>query len=158
MKLRRKLQDLYDDANVLLAAAKQAFTDDEVNDLIDDAFVEVSDGKRTSTTPAADDVPLAMLVSRADGVLMLAQDESRRQKWEMNNKIVDGTEGAKRLIDVAKELRQRYKEHRDRTLKAQVEGVVERPIGGQMIMNATVAASSARDFNNRDVRRNMPRR
>jgi len=159
IKLRRKLQDFYDQAGAQLTEANQAFKDDELNDLIDDAFSEVSLGSSTATTASAEEVPLAMLVARADGCLMLAQDESKRTKWDINNKVIDGTETPKRLIDIAKELRARYNDHVNRKLKREEGvGLEARPTGGLMNINPTVPLHRDRDFNNRDVKRNQPRR
>ena len=156
-KIRRKLQDFYGQDSVQLLQTEQAFHDDELADLVDDAFVEVTLGARTSASGTPEDTPLAMLLARADGCLMLAQDESRRTKWEINNKIIDGTESAKRLIEVARELRTRYNDHVNRKLKREVEvGLEARPTGGLMTINPTVPYHYNRDFATRDVRRNQP--
>lgn len=158
-KLRRKLQDFYNNAGVQLTQALQAFADDELKDLIDDAFSEVSLGTRTYLTAIDEDTPLAMLIARADGCLMLAQDESRRTKWEVNRKIIDGTETPKRLIEVARELRTRYNDHVNRKLKRELDvGLEARPTGGILRLSDSVKTQISRDFDNKDVRRNLPRR
>ncbi len=156
--LRRRLQDFYDKDGNLLVSTDHAFADDELNVLIDDGFAEATDGARTALTLNAVDLPLAMMLARADGLLQLAQDESRRLKWEVNNKIIDNTDAAKRLIEIARELRQRYNAHRDRLLKKELSDKVERPTGGVLRLNDSVDLHLNRDFNNRDVSRNKPRR
>lgn len=159
LKLRRKLQDFYDQDGIQLEDSQRAFHDDELNDLLDDAISEVSLGQRDETSFVAEDIPLAMLIARADGCLMIAQDESRRTKWEINNKVIDPSETPKRLIEIAKELRTRYNDHVNRKLKRDVEvGLESRPTGGLLTINPTVTPHYNRDFNNRDVRRNTPRR
>lgn len=159
LKLRRKLQDFYDQNGTQLTDALQAFKDDEIGDLVDDAFSEVSLGQRNYLTASAEDTPLAMIIARADGLLMIAQDQSRRTKWDINNKVIDGTETPKRLIEIARELRQRYNDHVNRKLKREVEvGLEARPTGGILRLNDTVPTAASRNFNNKDVRRNTPRR
>ena len=156
--LRRRLQDFYDKDGTQLAAADQAFSDDEMNHLIDDGYTEASDGERSYLTGSGADGPMAMMIARADGLLQLAQDESRRTKWSINNKTVDDTEAPKRLIEIARELRQRYKDHRARGLQKELSNLSARPTGGMLTLNNTVPPAGARDFANRDVRRNTPRR
>lgn len=156
-KCRRLLQDMYDGEGVQLTTATQAFADDELNDLIDDAFAEVTEGSRTALTAVPADTPLAMLIARADGILMIAQDETRRKKWEINNKVIDDTNSAKGLIAIAKELRQRYESHKKRQLDRDLNDKTERPAGGVLHLNPTVDYHYNRDFDNRDVRRNRPR-
>lgn len=157
-KLRRKLQDFYDQAGAVLQSSDQAFNDTELGELIDDGFLEVSLGERTSVTAIAEDGPLADLLARVDGLLMLAQDESRRTKWDINNKVVDPTKTSDQLIACSRELRSRYDQHMNRKLKRDSgAGLDARPAGGILRFNNTVASVGARDFNNKDIRRNTPR-
>jgi len=157
-KLRRLLQDLYDRDGTQLTESNRAFQDDELDDLIECAAVEVTEGLRSVSQLTGPDLALVMLVARSDGVLMLAQDEARRKKWNINNKTIDSTETPKRLIEIARELRMRYQGHKDRSLKKELEDGLNRPTGGILRLNDTVPLSTARDFNNSDVRRNKPRR
>jgi hypothetical protein len=156
--LRRRLQDFYDKDGAQLVAADQAFSDDELNHLIDDGFTEASDGARSALNGTGADGPMAMIIARADGLLQLAQDESRRVKWSINNKTVDDTEASKRLIEIARELRMRYKDHRARGLQRELSDKVNRPTGSILRLNDTTAYHNDRQFVNRDTRRNTPRR
>ncbi len=158
MKLRRKLQDLYDNDGDQLTNSTQAFQDDELDDLIEEGFGEATDGARTSSQASGDALSLAILLARADGLLMLAQDEAKRKKWELNNDVIDDTGHPKRLIEIATELRRRYESHRDRKQQLVLESKENRPTGGVLKFNDTVSTTASRNFNNRDTRRNTPRR
>jgi len=156
--LRINLQDYVDKDGNLLKVGQQTFTDSEIDALIENAFLEVSEGNSQSENSDPKYSPLANLIARSDGLLMIATDEARRIKWTVNNKVFDETDVSKRLIDIARELRARYSAAKDRELKRIVEGVVNRNSGTMMTFNNTVTSHLNRDFNNRDVRRNKPRR
>lgn len=154
-KLRRKIQDYYNKRDgTVLASSDNAFQDDELDDILDDAFIEVTDGERTSATGTAIDESMAMLLSRADAIIMIAQDEARRIRWQANNEIIDPTQIAPNLIAAARELRARYDNYRKRKQEKEVEGVENRPSGGIARFNSTTGIHSDRNFNNSSVRRN----
>ena len=160
MRLRRLLQDLYGQDGSQLAQSAQAFADDELADLYDNAVTEASDGKRGAATATSLDSALAMLIARADGLLMLAQDSARRHLWTVNNKTLDEDNISGKLVAIARELRQRYTEHQNRTLKREIEDLTDSSVtpGGTLVFNNSTPLHSDRDFSNRDVNRNQPRR
>lgn len=154
-KLRSKINDLNDKiTNEPLDPSKRAFTDDELINIIDDAAAEVSDGSANAENLNALQNSRMLLLARADAILQIAQDESRRIKWQANQESIDPSSIAENLIAVAKELRQRYNEARDRELKAQIAGVANRNAGGVMTMNDTVRPHYERNFRSQTVRRN----
>jgi hypothetical protein len=154
-KLRRKVQDFYSKrTGTELDASQFAFKDEELEDIIDDAFAEVTDGARSASDATSLDTAMAMLLSRADAILQIAQDEARRLKWQKNNEIVDPQFVATSLVQVAKALQQRYENYRKRKLEAEIEGVSTRPSGGRLDFNTTVSPAIDRNFDNRTVKRN----
>lgn len=154
-KLRRKVQDFYSArTGSQLTAAEQAFKDDELADIIDDAAAEATDGAASADTMGARDEALTMLLSRADAMLQIAQDEARRIKWQTGNEIQDPSKVAQNLVLVANSLQRRYSQARDRALKEEIEGVSGRPTGGRMNFNSTVKPYYERNFDNSSVRRN----
>jgi len=154
-KLRRKLEDFYNKrTGDQLTTAEQAFKDDEINDIIDDAIAEATDGEADYTSVSQYQLSLALILGRADGVLQVAQDEARRIRWQTNNEINDPSMVAANLVRVAEALQKRYAQARDRDLKKLIEGVDNRPTGAAMKFNGTVKANSERNFNNRTVNRN----
>jgi len=155
IKLRKKIQDFYDKrSGAQLNEGDFAFKDDELFDIIDDAVAEATDGLATAEDISAYHESLSMLIARADAILQIAQDESRRIKWQTNNEIVDPTKVGENLLNIAKELRQRFKDSRDRKLKENVEGVANRPAGGNLRFNDSVKTHGERNFDNRTVQRN----
>ena len=157
--LRRVLQDWTGENGVMLAESAHAFADDELSDLYDNAIIEVSDGAATASTATPIYRSLAFTVARADGLLMLAQDTARRHKWSINNKVVDEDNISEKLVSIARELRLRYTEHQRRALTRDIENLESPDItpGGTVVFNSTAAQTSARNFNNRDVKRNTPK-
>lgn len=154
-KLRRKVQDFYNKrTRELLTADEQAFHDDEIEDIIDDASAEVTEGAATAESLTPLQESWMMIVARADAILQIAQDEARRIRWQTNNEIVDPTMVASNLVRVADSLSKRYKEAKDRELKKEIEGVDSRPAGSNMKFNSTVKGHYERNFDNRTVRRN----
>ena len=155
-KLRRKIQDFYSkrDGSVL-GSSNQAFKDDELEDILEDAYIEVTDGARTAATATAHDTAMAMILGRADAILQVAQDEARRVRWQTNNEIIDPTMIARNLIAAARELRMRYEGYRKRKLEEKVEGVENRPSGGLARFNSGIKTHEERNFNNATVRRNQ---
>lgn len=157
-KLRRKIQDFYNArTGAELGTSEQAFRDVELEDIIDDAAAEVTDGASTAATIGAGDTPLMMLVARADAMLQIAQDEARRIRWQTGNEIQDPTKVAENLVMVAEALQRRYKEARDRDLKREIEGVGGRPTGGRMDFNSTVKKYHERNFDHGTIKRNRSR-
>jgi hypothetical protein len=158
-RLRRNINDIYDKDGNFLLEADQTFVDSELSDILDAAFVEVSEGLRTYETAVGEDIPLGYLVAKADAILQIAQDEARRIKWSVNNKVIDPTTVSARLIKIAEQLRLRYKDHMDRKLSAKQEGVTNQNCGTKLTFNTTVSAHSERKFDNtnRNIRRNQPR-
>lgn len=155
LKLRRKLQDYYSKrTGAVLSSSEYAFTDVELTDLIDDAFAEVSDGEADADTGTALHEAMAMIVSRVDGLLMIAQDEARRLKWQTNNEINDPTAIADNLVKVAKQLQDRYEQYKKRKLQEELAGITGRPTGGVLTFNSTVPLHLNRNFDNATVRRN----
>jgi len=156
--LTRKLQDFYDKLGKQLTNPNQAFTDDELDDLINQAFLEVTEGARTAELGNGEDQSLAFMVAKADGILMLAQDEAKRKRWEFNQNIIDDTGYPKRLIDIARELRMRYEKHQDRKLQKILENKQVVATGGLFTINSTTPLHQDRKFDNKDVKRNKPKR
>lgn len=155
LKLRRKIQDFYNKrTGAQLTEAEFAFKDDELFDIIDDAAAEATDGAATAESLDSYQESLCMLLARADAILQIAQDESRRIKWQSNNEIVDPSKVGESLLNVAKELRMRFQESRNRKLKENIESVSNRPAGGNLRFNDTVKTHSERNFDNRTVNRN----
>lgn len=154
-KLRRKIQDYYNKrTGQPLVTGEFAFTDDELTDIIDDAAAEVTDGSATAEEMGPLQESWCMLLSRADAILQIAQDESRRIKWETNNEVVDPSNVADNLVKVADSLRSRYEDARQRKLKEAIEGISVRPTGGVLGFNSTVKPYYERNFDNPTVRRN----
>lgn len=154
-KLRRKIQDFYNKrTREQLSSDEQAFHDEELEDIIDDASAEVSDGASNAESLSALHESWMILLARADAILQIAQDEARRIKWQMNNDVVDPSNVAINLVRIAETLQKRYKDARDRQLKENVEGVTNRPTGNLMNFNSTVRSNSERNFNNATVNRN----
>lgn len=154
-KLRRKVQDFYNKrTGQPLAPSEFAFTDDELIDIIDDAAAEATDGNSSADSMSPLQESWCMLLSRADAILQIAQDESRRIRWETNNEVVDPSNVADNLVKVADSLRKRYEDARQRVLKQAIEGVTVRPTGGVMTFNNTVKPYYERNFDNQTVRRN----
>ena len=154
--LRRKLQDFYDRNGNQLTDAQQAFHDDELIALLEDSFAEATAGSATSSSADALQRAKAILLARVDGLLMIAQDEGRRVKWSLNNKVVDPSMVAGNLVKVANELRGRYDKMADRELTREVEGVENRNSGGRMDLSSTNQPHINRNFNNSVVKRNKP--
>ena len=157
-KLRRKIQDFYSKrTGAELSASEQAFKDDELQDIIDDAFAEVTDGLRDANEANALDEAMMILVARADAILQIAQDEARRIKWQVNNEIIDPESIAKNLLEVAKALQQRYENYRKRKLQEEINGIsVKTSPGSRMDFNSSVTSGSERNFDNSVVNRNRP--
>lgn len=154
-KLRRLLQDFYNKrTGAALVAGEYAFTDTEIGDIIDQGFLEVSDGERTSSTGTARDEVYALIIARADGIMMIAQDEARRIKWQTNNVIIDPSKIAENLMSVAKALLQKYENMKKRELDAAKAGIVSRPTGGNLRFNDTITRHYERNFNSATVQRN----
>jgi len=154
-KLRRKAQDFYSArTGDQLTASEQAFKDDELADIIDDAAAEATDGASSADTLGAKDEALTMLLARADAMLQIAQDEARRIKWQTGNEIQDPSKVAENLVMVANSLQRRYSQARDRALKEEIEGITSRPTGGRLNFNDTVKPYYERNFDNATVRRN----
>ena len=157
-KLRRKIQDFYNArTGAELTSGEQAFKDAELDDIIDDAAAEATDGASLSANLSAKDEALTMLIARADAMLQIAQDEARRIRWQTGNEIQDPTKVAENLVMVAEALQRRYKEARDRALKEEIAGVGSRPTGGRMNFNSTVKGNYERNFDNGTVKRNRSR-
>ena len=156
-RLRVLLQDYTDRDGNILGGGQQAFQSSELDILIDSAFLEATDGRRDSSNASGDDEALALMLARIDGILMIAQDESRRIKWVINNKVIDESTVAPTLINIAAELRRRYESHKKLKVEEKVEGVTNTNSGGVLHFNDTTAAHFERNFNNADVRRNRPR-
>lgn len=154
--LRSRINDLNDKiTNQPLDPSKRAFTDDELINIIDDAASEASNGAATAEQLNPLQSARMILLARADAILQIAQDESRRIKWAANQESIDPSSIAENLISVAKELRERYNEALDRDLRAKIAGVANpTSTGGVMNFNDTVRPHSERNFNNRTVRRN----
>lgn len=154
-KLRRKIQDFYNpQTNAQLTSDQQAFQDDELADIIDDAVAEVTDGAQLAENIDPKFEAWAMMLARADAMLQIAIDEARRIKWETGNEVQDPSQVAPNLISIAKALQSRYKDARDRELKEAIAGIASRPAGGKMVFNSSVKSNSTRNFNNPTVRRN----
>lgn len=154
-KLRRKVQDYYNKrTGQLLTAGEYAFTDDELTDIIDDAAAEATDGAATAESMSPLQESWCMILSRADAILQIAQDESRRIKWQTNNEIIDPSAVGDSLVKVAEALRKRYEDARKRKLEQEIKGVSVRPTGGVMSFNSTVKPYYERNFDNQTVRRN----
>lgn len=157
-KLRRKVQDFYSArTGAQLTASEQAFKDDELADIIDDAAAEATDGDAAAQDLSPKQESLTMLLARADAMLQIAQDEARRIKWQTGNEIQDPSRVAENLVMVATALQRRYKDARDRALKEEIEGVSSRPTGGRMSFNSTVKGHYERNFNNSSTKRNRSR-
>jgi hypothetical protein len=154
-KLRRLLQDFYDADGVQLSASDQAFADDEIADLYDNALLEVQDIAPSSSSAGA----LAINVAKADGLLMLAQDAARRHKWEVNNKVVDEDNISEKLVSIAREIRLRYQEHQRIRLKKELEDLSTPDVtpGSTLVFNNTVDAHRDRNFGGNNVKRNQAR-
>lgn len=154
-KLRRKAEDFYNKrTGQPLTADEQAFKDDELADIFDDAVAEATDGAATPETLDAKQEAWAMLLARADAMLQVAQDEARRIRWQTGNEIQDPTQVAPNLVRVAEALQKRYHQARERQLKEEIEGVTNRPTGGRMDFNTTTPRHCDRNFNNATVKRN----
>lgn len=151
--LRVKLNDFTDKDGNILEPNQQAFRDTELDTIYDDAANEVND----HTTPLTlQGEAWAMLVARADGILLLAHDESRRLQWTINNKTVNETGVSKGLTDIARELRLRYENAKNRQQALAISMTAPRPASARMDFNNTVKPHSARNFDNMDVKRNSP--
>ncbi|MAE83249.1 MAG: hypothetical protein CMB80_10970 [Flammeovirgaceae bacterium] len=154
-KLRRKVQDFYSKrTGAVLTASQQAFKDEELEDILDDAFAEATDGASDASNANSVDTAMAILLARSDAILQIAQDEARRVLWQVNNEIIDPTNISSSLVEVARTLQQRFENYRARKLREEIAGVTNRPIHGRLDFNTTVAPYVNRDFNNRTVRRN----
>lgn len=155
-KLRRKIQDYYNKrTGEPLVTGEYAFTDAELTDIIDDAAAEATDGSSTADQMNPLQESWCMLLSRADAILQIAQDESRRIRWETNNEVVDPSNVGDNLVKVAEALRRRYEDARKRKLEEEIKGVSVRPTGGVMGFNSTVKPYYERNFDNQTVRRNI---
>lgn len=158
LKLRRKIQDYYSArTGEVLTTGEQAFKDDELEDIIDDAAAESTDGGSTAADLTPKDEALTMILARADAMLQIAQDEARRVKWQTGNEIQDPSKVAENLVMVAEALRRRYKDARDRALREEIAGVGSRPTGKNMHFNDTVKRNYERNFDNGTVKRNRSR-
>lgn len=154
-KLRRKIQDYYDArTGAVLTTTDWAFQDDELEDIIDDASAEATDGAAAAADLSAKQEAWMMLLARADAMLQIAGDEARRIRWQTGNKIQDPTQVAGNLVKVAEALQKRYRDARDRELKEEIAGVGSRPTGGNLRFNDTVKKHCERNFDNATVRRN----
>ena len=150
-----KLQDFYDKrTNQPITSGQYAFNDEELENIINDSAAEATDGTATAEQMNSLQEAWCMLLARADAILQIAQDESRRLKWQMNNEIVDPSNIAENLVKVSEQLAKRYAQARDRQLKADIENVANRPTGGILSMNDSVKPHYQRNFNNQTVRRN----
>ena len=157
-KLRRKVQDFYNArTGSQLTASEQAFKDDELADIIDDAAAEATDGASSASDLGAKDEALTMLLSRADAMLQIAQDEARRILWQTGNEIQDPSRVAQNLVMVADALQRRYSQAKNRSLKEEIEGISSRPTGGRMHFNSTVKGYYERNFDNGTIKRNRSR-
>lgn len=154
-KLRRKIQDAYNArTGDPLTASEQAFKDDELADIIDDAIAEATDGEATAATVNSKQEAWAMLLSRADAMLQIAGDEARRIRWQTGNEIQDPTSVAPNLVRIAEALQKRYKQARDLAFQEAKEGITSRPIGSNLRFNDSIKRHYERNFDNRTVRRN----
>lgn len=157
-RLRRNINDYSDKDGNPLPITEQTFTDEELTDILDAAFLEVSEGAYTADTVTGEYISLGFLVAKIDAILQIAQDEARRIKWSVNNKVVDPSTVSTRLTNIAEQLRLRYKEHMGRKLAAKEEGVTNPNCGSVITFNTTVGLHSTRKFDNtnKNIRRNTP--
>lgn len=154
-KLRRHIQDFYSkQTGEQLGETEYAFKDEELEDILTDAFAIATDGARDSASATPLDMAMAMLLARWSALLQIAGDESRRVKWQINNEVIDPSSVAENLERVAKSLYAAYEAYRKRTLEAEVKGVATRPTGGRLDFNDTVKRHYERNFDNATVRRN----
>lgn len=157
-KLRRKIQDFYNKrTGACLSEDEQAFTDDELEDIFNDAAAEATEGASTAEQLDAYEESLSMLIARSDAMLQIAQDEARRIRWQTGNEIQDPTQVAPNLVRVAETLQKRYGQAKDRKLKKDIEGIANKAsgnTGGTLTFNTTVSQHSDRNFNNATVKRN----
>lgn len=154
-KLRRKIQDFYNArTGAQLTESEQAFKDDELADIIDDAAAEATDGSATAESLNSKQEAWTMLLSRADAMLQIAGDEARRIRWQTGNEITDPTQVAPNLVKIAEALQKRYSDARKREIEEEIAGIGSRPTGGNLRFNDTIKRHCERNFDNATVRRN----
>jgi len=159
LKLRRRINDYYDANGSVLPSDDQTFTDDELSEVLDDAISEVTEGESDYSDVSDEDFSIAMLVARSDCLLMIAQDQARKTRWQVNNKVVHANQVSENLTKIAQELRRRYEGIMDRKLKAKIEGVSKSNTGGVLRFNTTTKTYSDYKFDstNKNIKRNQPK-
>jgi len=124
MQLRRRIPDL-GTVNPDTGLTEYIFEDEALENFLEQAIAEHTDGERDSTSMTSEDFPLALLLAQHSAVLDISTDSSKYFKWTNGDTDADKTHQSRVCVKIANEILKRYNAQLAKKFKEQEMGITQ---------------------------------